>query len=96
MGEGKRSQKNIRILGIFVIILAVALLLNLTYLQVVGQRGLEENNANTRRLIKEYGIARGKIVTADGLVAAESEKTDGFFGYLRSYPQGSLLSQIIG
>jgi len=89
-------QRNIRILGIFFIFLAVALLLNLTYIQVFGQKGLQENPANARRLIREYSVARGSIVTSDGQVAAQSRETDGSYKYMRSYGQGDLLSHLLG
>jgi len=89
-------QASIRKLGILFIILAVVMVLNLSYLQVWGQKGLVDNPANTRRLIEEYGIARGRIITADGLVVAESVPTEGAFEYRRSYPGGSLLSHVVG
>lgn len=89
-------QKSIKKLGILFIILAMALVFNLSYLQVFGQEKLVENPANTRRLIEEYGIARGRIITADGLVVAESVKAEEPFEYKRSYPGGSLLSHIVG
>ncbi|MBN2025555.1 MAG: penicillin-binding protein 2 [Actinobacteria bacterium] len=89
-------QASIRRLGIFFIILAVVMVINLSYLQVWGQKKLIENPANTRRLIEEYGISRGRIITADGLVVAESVETEGPFEYRRSYPGGSLLCHVIG
>jgi peptidoglycan glycosyltransferase len=89
-------QASIRKLGILFIILAVVMVLNLSYLQVWGQKKLVENPANTRRLMEEYGIARGRIITADGLVVAESVEAEGPFEYRRSYPGGSLLSHVIG
>lgn len=89
-------QESIRKLGTVLIILAVVLVLNLSYLQVFGQERLVENPANTRRLIEEYGIARGRIVTADGLVVAESVQSEGPFQYRRSYAGGSLLSHVVG
>ncbi|OFW56924.1 MAG: hypothetical protein A2W01_00975 [Candidatus Solincola sediminis] len=89
-------QRNIRVLGIFFIFLAVALLLNLTYIQVFGQKGLEENPANSRRLIREYSVERGSILTSDGQIAAQSRKTDGAYEYVRSYAQGGLLSHLLG
>jgi peptidoglycan glycosyltransferase len=92
----KSLQKNIRILGAFFIFLAVALLLNLTYIQVFGQQSLEDNPANTRRLIKEYSIARGNIITSDGTIVAQSRQTNGTYEYVRSYPQGDILSHLIG
>ncbi len=89
-------QGSIRKLGIVFIVLAVVLVVNLSFLQVFGQKNLVENAANTRRLIEEYGIARGRIVTADGLVVAESVQAEGPFEYRRSYAAGSLLSHVVG
>lgn len=89
-------QDSTRKLGIVFIILAMVLIMNLSYLQVFGQQGLVENPANTRRLIEEYGIARGRIISSDGLVVAESVKAEGPFEYRRSYPVGSLLSHAVG
>jgi peptidoglycan glycosyltransferase len=89
-------QESIRRLGIVFIVLALVLAANLSYLQVFGQEKLVENPANTRRLIEEYGIARGRIVTADGLVVAESVQADGPFEYRRSYAGGRLLSHVVG
>ncbi len=89
-------EESIRRMGVFFIVLAVVMVLNLSYLQVFGQKRLVENPANTRRLVEEYGIARGRIVTADGLVVAESVQTEGPFVYRRSYAGGSLLSHVVG
>ena len=89
-------QKSIKRLGIFFVVLAFALILNLTYLQVLGQNSLRENPANTRRLNEEYGIARGRIITSDGQVAAESLESEGPFKYQRFYPVSWLLSHTVG
>jgi penicillin-binding protein A len=89
-------QGSIRKLGIVFMVLAVALVVNLSFLQIFGQKDLLESPANTRRLIEEYGIARGRIVTADGLVVAESVPAEGPFEYRRSYASGSLLSHVVG
>lgn len=89
-------QRGIKRLGIFFIILTLLLVLNLSYLQVWGQKRLMENPANTRRLVEEYGIARGKIIAVDGQVLAESVPAAGPFAYRRKYYQGSLFSHVLG
>jgi len=89
-------QRAIKRLGVFFIALTLVLVINLSYLQVWGQKGLMENPANTRRLVEEYGIARGRIITSDGLVLAESVPAQGPFAYRRQYHQGSLFSHVLG
>jgi peptidoglycan glycosyltransferase len=75
---------------------AAALLLNLSYLQVFGQEKLRENPANTRRILEEYSIARGRILAADGTVLARSVEGEGPFRYRREYPWGTLLCHVLG
>lgn len=89
-------QTSIKRLGVFFLVLSFALVINLTYLQVFGQNSLRENPANTRRLSEEYGIARGRIMTSDGMVVAESRESEGPFKYQRFYPASWLLSHVVG
>ncbi|MDY6794831.1 MAG: penicillin-binding protein 2 [Actinomycetota bacterium] len=89
-------RKNVRKLGIFFIILTLALFFNLSYIQVFGQQSLRDNQANTRRLREEYGIDRGRIITADGEVAAESVESEGALVYQRFYPLSWLLCHVVG
>ncbi len=89
-------QKSIKRLGVFFVALTLVMVVNLSYLQVWGQKTLLENPANTRRLVREYGIARGRIIAADGQVLAESVRSAGPFAYRRTYNQGSLFCHILG
>ena len=89
-------QKGIKRLGALFATFTLLLVLNLSYLQVWGQRGLLENPANKRRIMEEYSVRRGKIVTADGAVVAESVYAGSPFPYRRSYPGGALYSHILG
>ncbi len=77
-------------------LMAAALVINLSWLQVFGQGRLQENPANTRRIMREYAIERGRVVTSDGLVVAESVRTDGTLEYKRTYPGGRLFSHLLG
>lgn len=90
------SRESIRRLGALFIVLAAALVVNLSWLQVFGKGSLEENPANTRRIMREYGIARGRVLTSDGLVVAESVKAEGPIEYKRSYPGGRPFSHLLG
>jgi peptidoglycan glycosyltransferase len=76
-------------------VLLVALVLNLTYLQIVAAPALAASPLNTRGLAEQARQQRGRILTADGVVLAESvpDKGDTF---RRVYPQGDLAAHIIG
>ncbi len=90
------SRDSIRRLGVFFALLAAVLVIDLSWLQVFGQGRLQENTANTRRIMREYAIDRGRVITSDGLVVAESVKTEGPLEYKRSYPGGRLFSHLLG
>ena len=89
-------HRGIKRLGGFFVVVTLVLVINLSYLQVWGQKDLMENPANTRRLVEEYSIARGRVYTSDDVVLAESEETEGPFRYLRRYPAGSLFAHVLG
>ncbi|MGB4442086.1 MAG: FtsW/RodA/SpoVE family cell cycle protein [Coriobacteriia bacterium] len=74
--------------------LMVALTVNLTYVQVLAADALTANPANTRGLATEQRQDRGAVITADGVVLAESVP-DGSV-YLRQYPEGALAAHVLG
>jgi peptidoglycan glycosyltransferase len=75
-------------------IMLVALVVNLTSIQVVQARALNNHPANTRGLAEEIRSPRGSIVAADGVVLAESAREGEI--YQRSYPQGTLAAHTVG
>ncbi len=89
-------DKNIRRLGIFYAVLIGALVLNLTWLQVMHNNELTANPDNRRRLVEEYGVKRGRILTSDGVLLAESLEGTGDIKYTRHYPQGVLYDHVTG
>ncbi len=89
-------NRQIRLVGLGVIVLFVALFVQLNWLQVVHARALEANPLNGRAVVKEYTAKRGDIVSADGVTLAASVPTNDQFKYLRKYPTGALFGQITG
>ncbi len=76
------------------VVLFLALIVNLTYLQVVAADRLAARPENKRQLAKELRIRRGAILSYDGVVLAKSVRRSGF--YHRTYPEGSLAPQLVG
>ena len=76
-------------------VLLVALVVNLTWIQVVDARTLRNHAANSRGIAEAARQDRGSIVTRDGVVLAESEPT-GRGVFKRTYPKGKLASHVVG
>ena len=76
------------------VVLFVALIVNLTYLQVIRADYLAERPENKRQLAEELRIKRGQILGYDGSVIAKSVRRSGF--YQRRYPNGTLAPQLVG
>lgn len=89
-------NRQIRLVGVGMIALFVALFIQLNYLQVVRANSLDHNPHNGRAVVKEFDTPRGDIVAADGVTLAHSQATNDQFKYLRQYPQGALFSQLTG
>ncbi|CAN5194955.1 D,D-transpeptidase PbpA [soil metagenome] len=92
-------ERRIRRLGIALVLLFTVLFGQLAYVQVFAADDIKNNPANfSRQLIAEYNVQRGKILTADGLVLAESVPApeSSRYRYERRYPQGDLYGYITG
>ena len=74
--------------------LFAALIVNLTWVQVIHAQALNDSAFNTRNATAQAYADRGSIVTADGVVLAESRP----FGkrFVRTYPQGDLAAHTVG
>ena len=92
-------ERRIRRLGIALVLLFTVLFGQLAYVQVFAADDIKSNPANfSRQLIAEYNVQRGKILSADGLVLAESVPAPegSRYRYERRYPQGDLYGYITG
>jgi penicillin-binding protein A len=92
-------ERRIRRLGISLVLLFTVLFGQLAYVQVFAADDIKNNPANfSRQLIAEYNVQRGKILSADGLVLAESVPAPegSRYRYERRYPQGDLYGYITG
>jgi peptidoglycan glycosyltransferase len=91
-------NRPIRRVGYAVTVLVLLLVAQLTYLQVVDANNLANDPKNVRSQLKEYNRARGKILTADGQIVAQSVPTsrDPDYKYRREYPQLGLFAHVAG
>jgi peptidoglycan glycosyltransferase len=81
--------------SIAVLVMFVALLINVNYLQAFEAPSLASGLGNVRTLDEQAQVQRGPIVTSDGKTVAESKSaSDG--GYQREYPGGAAFSPVTG
>lgn len=86
----------IRRVGIAVVVLMLILIGQVTYLQVINAKSLNDNPRNVRRILDEFAQPRGSIITADGRIAAQSVPAADQFKYQRQYPMADLFAQLTG
>ncbi len=84
--------------GTAVVALMLVLVGMLTYLQVIHADSLANDDRNVRGVLRDINRPRGPILTADGVVVAESTRVDDKteFDFQRNYPNGELYSQVVG
>jgi penicillin-binding protein A len=82
--------------GTAVIVLIVALLANITYIQVVKAGDYRKDPLNRRVLLEEVSRQRGQITAAGGVVLAKSDRSDDSYRYQRSYPLGAAYANLTG
>ncbi len=91
-------NRQIRLVGLGIMVLFVVLFVQLNYLQVVHAPALQASPLNGERVVEEYNKPRGAIVSADGVTLAQSVRAPAGseFTYERRYPTGSLFGQVTG
>ncbi len=88
----------IRKLAAALLVLYMIVFVALNTIQVARKETLDENPNNNRQTIRDFNRPRGPIVTADGVVIAQSVPTleGDEFEYQREYPQADIFSNITG
>ena len=89
-------QRQIRRVGIGLVIAFVLLFAQLNYIQFFAAGRIASNRANPRALIREYSIKRGDILSLNGRKLATSVATKDRLKYRRTYPMGELFGHITG
>ncbi len=91
-------NQRIRRLAIALLVLYVILFVQLNYLQVGRKAALDADVRNTRQTVRDFDEPRGPILTADGVVIAESVRTEPgrTYSWQRTYPEGELYAHLTG
>jgi penicillin-binding protein A len=89
-------HSQIRRIGFALLVLFIAVFVQLNYVQIFSAESIASNGFNKRKLLAEYSVKRGEIVTLDGVTVAESEETGGQYNFERRYPPGELYAHISG
>jgi peptidoglycan glycosyltransferase len=89
-------NRQIRVVGLGMLVLFLALFIQLNYVQVVDASKLAHDPRNTRIATRYFSQPRGDILSVDGKVLAHSVPSNDLYKRLRTYPAGTLFSQIVG
>jgi peptidoglycan glycosyltransferase len=73
-----------------------ALLIAVTWFQVVRADELKNDPRNARPALTERGKERGLMVTRDGVVVAQSVEEEGSRDFVRVYPEGEVFAHVVG
>ncbi len=87
-------ERQINRLFVVFVVLFLALVAQLTYIQVYRASSLDVHPQNTRALDAQMRIQRGRIVSSDGVVLADVVSKDPYFA--RRYAAANLVSPWIG
>lgn len=87
--------RSLRLTGIAVVILFIALFASTSVIQVVAAESLGSDNRNVRNLYQSFSAERGQILAGDVAIAS-SIPVDTEFRYLRTYPYGELFAPVHG
>jgi peptidoglycan glycosyltransferase len=89
-------NRQIRNLGLGLIVLFTALFVQLNLTQVVRADKYDADPANDRAVVRDFTHPRGSITTADGVTIADSVASNDRYRYQRRYPTGDLFANVSG
>ena len=91
-------NQRIRRLAVALLVLYVILFAQLNFIQVGRKASLDADVRNTRQTVRDFDRPRGPILTSDGVVIAESVRTEPGSNYTwqRTYPENDLYAHLTG
>jgi penicillin-binding protein A len=87
--------RSLRVIGVAVVVLFVALFASTSVAQVVAAESIADDNRNVRNLYESFSAERGQILAGDRAIAS-SVPVDTEFRYLRTYPYPELYAPVVG
>jgi len=88
--------RQIRALGVGLMVCFLVLFVQLNRLTVFGAERLNDSPVNTREILRDFSQPRGSVTTADGVVIARSIPSGDRFEFQREFPEGLLFAHISG
>ena len=89
-------NRALRRISLACLVMFVALLINVNYLQGFQANSLAAQKGNSRTFDQQYQYQRGSISTADGVVVAKSRPVKGIYKFQRYYPYGPVYAPVTG
>lgn len=89
-------NRQIRRLGVALMLLFGVLFVQLNRIQVVDAHRYDASPLNNRAIVRDFSRSRGAIISADGAVLAESVDSHDRFRFQRTYPERDLFGSVTG
>jgi peptidoglycan glycosyltransferase len=87
-------NRALRRISLACLVMFVALLINVNYLQGFESSSLANETGNSRSFDQQYQYQRGSITTSDGVTIAASRPTKGIYKYQRYYSDGPVYAPV--
>lgn len=88
--------RQIRALGVFLLLCYGALFAQTNRLTVFQAEALQDDARNTRAIVRDFSSPRGAVLTADGVLVAQSVPSGNQYKYQRQYPENDLFAHVSG
>ncbi|MEV6400418.1 penicillin-binding transpeptidase domain-containing protein [Streptomyces sp. NPDC051907] len=89
-------NKTIRRASVFSLLLVLALLVRVTWVQAYEAQALADDDHNRRKIIAQYAQPLGDIIVAGSPVTGSKKTEGGDLAYKRTYTDGALYSAVTG
>jgi peptidoglycan glycosyltransferase len=89
-------NRQVRLLALGLIVCFAVVFVQLNRIQVFNAKTLNDNPQNTRQVVRDFTRPRGDVITADGVVVAQSVPSNDRYQWLRQYPTKELFGQVTG